>query len=155
MDYDDLVNRTWEDIPEPQLLPGGLWLNTGRNAGFMKPREEGQSAKVVFFYKPKEAIQVNEEDLAELGDDYDLSINDLTYTIYIESAADWDKVRKHMALHGVTMSGPLFDENGKLALNKKFKGAEVVAEVGQRSYDNDAGETIWQNTMAKFAKVAE
>lgn len=155
MNYEDLQNATWEEIPEAKLLPGGQWLLKGRNVGYMKPKKEGDSAKVLFFYKAKEPVSVNAEDLEELGADYDLDINDLTYTVYIESAADWDKVRKHVAQLGIELSGALFDDKGKLRVSKEFKDAEVVATVGQRSYENDAGETIWQNNLSGFQKVEE
>lgn len=152
MDYDDIMNRTWDDIPQPQLLPGGGWLIKGRNAGFMKAAEEGKSAKVIFFYTAKEPVTVGQDLLDEMGD-YDFAINDLSYTIYIETAADWDKVRKHLEKHGVELSGKLFNDAGKLAFSKKFAGAEVTAEIGQRSYENNDGETIWQNTLSKFQKA--
>ncbi len=31
MDYDDILNRTWDEIPEPKLLPGGGWALKGGN----------------------------------------------------------------------------------------------------------------------------
>lgn len=154
MDYDDLLNMTWDGIPEPQLLPDGGWLLTAKNAAFVKSKEADKSHKILYSYSAKAPVAVAEDLLDELGE-YDITINDLVYTQYIENAADWDKVRKFVALHGVEMEGALFDSNGKLAFNKKFRGTEVVATVGQRSYDNDAGETIWQNTLSKFQKVTE
>jgi hypothetical protein len=154
IDYDDILNRTWEDVPEPVLLPVGDWLIAGKNAALIKPTKEGQSLKVLFSYGAKSPVAVAEDLLEELGD-YDITINDLTYTIYLESAADWDKVRKHLALHGVEMTGAILDDNGKLAFNKAFRGAEVVGQVGQRSYENADGDTIWQNSLSKFQAVTE
>lgn len=152
--YDDLLNRTWDDIPEPVLLPGGGWLLVGKNAALIKPREAGKSLKILYTYGAKQAVSVADDLLEELGD-YDITVNELNFTQYIETAADWDKVRRHLALHGVEMEGAILDEAGKLAFNKAFRGAEVVAEIGQRSYDNNDGETIWQNSVAKFQKVTE
>lgn len=155
MNYDDILNRTWEEIPEPVLLPNGGWLLAGKNAALVKPKDDtGKSLKVLFSYQPKEAVSVRDDDIEALGD-YDISINDLQFTIYIETASDWTKVRKHLALHGVEMEGAILDENGKLAFNKAFRGSEVVAEVAQRSYDDANGDTIWQNNLSKFRKVAE
>lgn len=154
VDYDDILNRTWDDIPEPKLLPGGGWVVVGRTAGLVKPKEEGQSLKVLFNLKAKSPINVPEEELAEL-EGYDISTNDLQHTIYIESASDWDKVRKFLTVFGVEMQGKILDENGKLSFAKAFNGAEAVAEIGQRNYDNRDGETVWQNTLSKFQKIAE
>lgn len=153
--YDDILNRTWEDVPEPVLLPGGGWLFKGQSAGLVKPREEGEGKlKVIFNYKAVRPVTVAEDLLDELGD-YDFTINDLSFTIFLESAADWDKVRKHLAIHGVEMKGSILDENGKLAFNKAFRDSEVVAEVSQRSYENRDGDTIWQNSLSKFQAVDE
>lgn len=154
MDYDDILNRTWEEIPTPVLLPAGGWLLVGKNAALVKPKEEGKSLKILFSYQAKEPVSVAEDLLEELAD-YDISINDLSFTVYIETPADWAKVKRHLALAGVEMTGSILDEAGKLAFNKAFRGSEVVAEVGQRSYDDANGDTIWQNSLSKFQKVAE
>lgn len=154
MDYDDILNRTWDDIPEPVLLPGGSWLVVGQTAGLVKPKDEGGKLKVLFNLKAKEPVQVAQEELDELGD-YDITINDLQYTVYIESAADWDKVRKFLEIFGVEMSGRIVGGDGKLTFAKAFRGAEAVAEVGQRNYTNQDNEVIWQNSLSKFQKVAE
>lgn len=154
MDYNDILDRTWDDIPEPKLLPGGGWLVVGKTVGLVKPKEDGQSLKVLFTLKAKEPINVASEELDELGD-YDITINDLQYTVYVESAADWDKVRKFLGIFGVEMSGRIVNEDGKLSFAKAFNGAEAVAEVGQRNYENKDGDVIWQNTLSKFQKVSE
>jgi hypothetical protein len=154
MDYDDILNRSWDDIPEPKLLPGGNWLMVGKNAALVKPKEEGKSLKILFTFGAKSPVDVAEDLLDELGD-YDVTINEVSHTIYLETASDWNKVRKFLALVGIEMEGSILDEAGKLSFNKAFRGSEIVAEVGQRSYDDAAGETIWQNTLAKFQKVAE
>lgn len=153
-DYDDILNRTWDDIPEPQLLPNGGWMLSGANVALVKPKEDNQALKVLFSYKAKQPTNVADDLLEELGE-YDFTINDLTFTIYVETAADWSKVKKHLAKHGVEVSGALFNEAGKLAFAKAFRGSEVIAEVGQRSYEDAAGETIWQNTLSKFQAVEE
>lgn len=153
MNYDDLLNKSWDEIPEPQLLPGGGWMVEGRNVALVKPKEDGQALKVLFSYKAKEPVAVDEEALAELGEGYDIAMNDLTYTVYVETAADLDKVRKHLAIHGIDVNGGIFGEDGKLSFAKAFRGTEVVATIGQRSYENNAGETVWQNTLSGFQKA--
>lgn len=154
MDYDDLLNQTWEDLPEPAPLPGGGYLIKGTNAAFVKAKEEGQSHKVLLTYKIKEPVTVDADQLADLGEDYDFSVNEATFTIWIESPADWQKVRDHLAIHGVELTGKLFTDNGKLAFAKDFRGAEVIAEVGVRYYQKN-GENVPQNTLSKFQRVGE
>lgn len=150
--YDELLSGTWEDIPDAVLLPNGGWLLKGTTVALVKPREEGKAMKVLFTYKAKEAVAVAEDLIDELGD-YDITINDLTFTIFLESAADWSKVKKHLALHGIEMKGSILNEDGKLAFAKNFRNSEVVAQVGSRSYDNAEGETVWNNTLSKFQAV--
>lgn len=154
LDYEDILNRSWDEVPEPQNLPSGGWLLKGTNVSLVKPREEGQSLKVLFTYKAVKPVSVAEDLLEEMGD-YDFSVNDLQFTVYLESAADWNSVRKHLAIHDLSMDGNILDGNGKLAFAKKFRGAEVIAQVGERSYENSVGETVWQNTLSKFQKVAD
>lgn len=156
MDYDDLLNRTWDDIPEDKLLPGGGWLVAGRNASLVKPKEDGQSLKVLFNMKAKEPVSVAQEELDDLGD-YDVTANDLTYTIYVEKPSDWNKVFKFLDTFGVTVdrSDPILNSEGKLAFSKAFGGAEAIAEIGQRVYQTREGETKQDNTLSKFQKVEE
>ena|SRR6478609_8183408 len=154
MDYDDLYNVTWENIPEAVTLPDGGYLLKGANMAFIKPKEEGKGGKVLFTYKAKEPVSVDQDALDDLPQGYDLDINDLNFTIWIESASDWNKVRDHLSLHGVETAGPLF-VNGKLAAAKDFKGSEVVAQVSTSFYKNNAGETIPQNNLKQFQRVAE
>lgn len=153
MDYDDILNQTWEDVPEPELIPIGGWLLVGGNVSLIKPKEEGKSAKILFGYKAKEPVSVDADRLDEMGN-YDFTINDLNFTIYIENAADWDKVRKHLLLSGVEIDPKekIVNEAGKLSFAKAFRGSEVVAEVGQRTYEV-AGVTKWDNSLTKFAKA--
>ena len=152
--YDDILNATWDDIPVEHVLPTGGWLLRGDNAAFIRPKEEGKKAKVLFTYKAVQPTEtVRAEDLEELPEGYDLSINNLQHQVFIESAADWDNVRKHLAKHGITLTGNLFDERGKLAFNKAFRGSEIVANLDQDNYQNDAGETIWKNKLNNFQRA--
>lgn len=154
MDYSDLLNKSWDEIPEEQLLPDGAYRAKGRNVTFMKPKEEDKSPKIVFFYEPVEPVDVNEDALADLGADYDLSINNLGYTVYIEGPRDLDKVRKHLALHGIEVdpSKPILNEDNKLSFGKAFVGAEIIGRITQSSYQRN-GETVWVNNIGSFQRV--
>lgn len=153
-DYDDILNATWEDLPVAQLLPVGNWLLKGSNVAFIKAKTEDEKSKVLFTYKAHSPVNVADDLLEELGD-YDITINDLQLQVYIENATDWANVRKQAELGGVKVEGKLFDDAGKLAFAKAFRGSEVVAEVGQRNYTNRDGDVIWQNSVAKFQRVTE
>lgn len=156
-DYDDLLNKTWEGIPKPQVLPIGDWLVVGKNAAFIRSKKEGQSNKVLFTTKARQALDnVDEGELEELmASGYDITINDLNHTIYIESDADWNKVRDFLAVFGVELEGRLFDDKGKLAFNKAFRGAEAITFLEQRNWEDDAHTVHWDNKMTNFRPVED
>lgn len=156
MDYADIAERSWEEIPEAKTLPDGQWRVVGGNVSLIKPREEGGSFKVLWNYKAAEPLaNVDQEALDDLGTDYDITTNDLTFTQYIERAADWSKVKKHAELHGIELDlkSPIIVD-GKLSFAKSFRNSTVVATLGTRTYEKD-GETHFDNSMSKFLPVAE
>src|SRR5690606_4101030 len=127
-DYDDILNRSWDDIPIPQVLPLGSYLLRNRNVTY-KPATDTASARVLFFYNVREPMDdVDADALAELGEDYDLSTNQVVASFFVESARDWDTVRNHLALHGVDLSGKTIRE-----AFKEVRGKEVVAYLDQRT----------------------
>ncbi len=150
-DYAALADVVYSELPDEKLLPDGTWLMAGRNAAYMPPKEESK-ARLTFFYNAKEPMDdVDEGELAELGDDYDYTENDATYVIFIEGAKTWKKkVYPFLALHGIVPEDE--NENIKDTL-KRFKGAEVYATLGQREYEDRDGQTQKQQTMSHFAKV--
>lgn len=155
VDYDELINRTWEDVPEPELLPEGGWLLVGTNVGLVKPKKEGDKLRILWSYKPKEPVAVAQELLDELGD-YDFTVNTLTFTQWIEAPSDWDEVRKHAHKHGFEIDPKArIVENGKLSFSKAFRGSEVVADVGQKPFTRSSGESTMENTLSKFQAVEE
>lgn len=155
-DYDDILNRSWDEIPEDKLTPNGSWVLKVRNAAFIEPKEEGKSARVVFFYTPKEPLDdVDAVALQELeAEGYDLSQNQITAQFYVEGNRDWNTIRGHMDKH---IGGKNGDAKNIRESLKLIKGAEVVAYVDVRSYDKDVnGETvtITENSATNFTKLA-
>ena len=43
MNYADILETQWDDIPSIDVLPEGSWLLRGKNAKLMEPKEEGQT----------------------------------------------------------------------------------------------------------------
>lgn len=144
----DVLSTAWEDLPKPKLLPEGSWYVKGRNAAYIPPKTEDQNGKVVFFYKVVEAMNdVSSVALEALGAEYDLSINDLTYTVYVESTADWQKkVFPHLAKHVGWKPGADVTEG-----LKNFRNTEVVSYLGLRNWtDKITGEEHTDNAMSGF-----
>lgn len=146
--FDDILDRSWDDIPEAVTLPGGQYLLKGRNAVYTPPKEEGQSGKVLFFLTPKEPIagEVDEDALAALGEDYDYSVNEVVYTVWIESMRSWGDVRKVLAMFGI--------EGGNIRQSlKEIRNREVVGNLDTRTYTNSLGQLVEQNVVTSFQSI--
>lgn len=150
-DYQELLKKSWDELPKPKLLPVGSWGLRGRNAAFVEAKEEGKNSKVIFFYQATGPMEdVSETELEALGADYDFAINDLTFTVWVESAADFrKKVEPHLAKHAGWTPGA----NPQEGL-KNFKNSEVVAFVGEKTFTRD-GTTIIDNDLKNFVSPAE
>jgi hypothetical protein len=148
--YEDILETSWDDVPQVKLLPVGSWLLKVRNASFQPPKKEDQSPSVLIVYTAKEPMDdVSDEELAELGEDYDFGENRLFVRFWIETGADKDNLRKHIEKHGIETKGMTFAET-----LKALKGNEVIAYVAQKSFQNAAGVSVVENTATNF-QVAE
>lgn len=148
--YDDILNRSWDDMPEAGLLPVGSWVITARNGAYLPPKDK-TNARVIFFYKAKEPMDdVDTDALQSMGittGEYDLSLNEIAYTIWIEGPKDWGKVRDHLAIHGVETEGMTLKES-----LKAVKGADVVAFLDQNSFKRRDGTSVDENKPTSFSK---
>lgn len=147
--YGDILNRSFDDIPESRNAPDGSWLLRGRNAAYMAGKgEDSKGSKVLFFYELKEPMtDVDEESLKAL-EGYDISEIDVSATFWADKNKDWDKIRKHLELHGVNTKGVPITE----AL-KGFTGTETIGYVTTRTFTNAAGQVVEQNVASQFAPV--
>lgn len=150
-DYADILSKSWAEIPEVELLPDGSYLLKGQSAKYQPAKQEDQTPAVLFIYKPKEAMDdVSAEELAALGDNYDIASNRIFAKFFVNDGADWDKVRKHLIKHGIDANSMSIEES-----LKAFKNSEVVALLSARSFTNNAGETQTENQATNFTKVPE
>lgn len=148
--YSDILNRSWDDIPEPKTLPVGTWLLRGRNVAVFPPQEEGKSTRVAFFYEAAEPMEdVSQDELAALGSDYSFAENDIVKQFFINRSKDWHSVKKHLELHGIDLTGKTIPESFK-----EFKGAEVYSYLGTKTFTNKSGETKLDNDPVTFESVA-
>lgn len=147
--YSEILDRSWDDIPEPSLLPEGSWLLRGKNATYI-PKKDTLNARVLFFYVPKEPMSdVDQEALDALGDDFDYAegSDDIVKTFWIEKNAQWKDVKDHLALHGVEVKGRSQQET-----LKAFKGTEVVSFLVQKTVNTKNGPKTVMDPST-FAKV--
>lgn len=162
-DYESIGDTSWDDIPEVKPLPKGPWMLQGKNAKRMKGRDaddgrEASSPYVLFFYKAVEPLaEVDDAELAALGDDYDVKTNDLSYRIYIETKADYRKVLSHLAKHGIVPQTN--EETGKMesidATLKRFAKSDVIGVLDQRTFTDKSGDLRTDNTIKAFHSAVE
>jgi hypothetical protein len=143
--YDDILDRAWDDLPEPVHLFGD-WVLVGKNAAFMKG-ENGKKSRQLFFFGVAEPLDVDPEFLAELGDEYDLGMNQIVHTIYIDNDRDWNDVRRFLRNVGVDTEGLSVKES-----LKAFTGTRVAASLGVRTYVVN-GEARTDNVASRFTAV--
>jgi hypothetical protein len=147
-DYVDILNKSWDDIPEPKMVPVGSFRLKGVNAKYMEAKDGDKNDALLFVYAPMEPqADVDPEELEELGD-YDISQNRVFARFWLETANDWDGVRRHLAKHGIESGGRTIKET--LAA---FKGSEVIAYLDHRTFVNSVGETQIESDPKQFAPV--
>jgi hypothetical protein len=145
--YEDLANRSFDEIPEEKILPTGSWLLKARSGTIQPPKEAGKPETVLLVYTPVEPMDdVDAEEISALhnGSEYDYNMNRIFVRFYLESGRDVRNVREHLAKHGVT-EGKNIKE-----LLKNFRGTQAVAQVGYRQFQNSLGQTIEENTATNF-----
>jgi len=145
-DYEDIANRSWDDIPEPHTLPIGTWRLKAANASYAKAKSGDQNDRIMFFYRAVEPLgDVAEEALDDLGDNFDVTGEKILFQVWMEGSRDWDTVRRHLRMHEIDPSGRKVAET-----LKAFGGQEVFAYLGERSYTTKGGENRTENTMTNF-----
>lgn len=146
-DYADILEMSWEDIPEPKLVPDGSWLFTLKNASYQPPKGDA-SPRVMFVYSPKEPMDdVDAGELEKLGD-YDYTENRAFHVLWLETKRDWDNVRKHLTLHGLEPTGNIVE----YLKTVRSLGGQVVAYVTTDNFKNKDGQTVPQNRLSNFTK---
>jgi len=149
--YADIENIQWDNIPEPKTLPDGTYLLKGTNVLYVpKDEENDKSARVAFFYEAKEAMDdVDAEELAKLGDDYDLANSEIVKQFFLNKARDWAAVRKHIEAHGIDTAGKSLPETFDA-----FRGTEVLSVITTKEFvSKTSGELVVKNEPTLFEKA--
>ncbi len=147
LDYESILDRSWDDLPTSKTLPVGFWRLRAENAVFMKSRDEDKSDAVLFVYSPKEPHDdVDEDALLELGPEYDYTQNRIFAKFWVETGKDWDQVRTHLIKHGCDLTG----RNVRETLKEDFKGREINAYLDVKTYQDSVGEDVFDNDPKNF-----
>ncbi len=152
LDYNDLANMTFADLPDEKELPDGNWLLQKRNGAVLAPKEEGDKIRVVLFFNVVAAgDDIPEDALAELGDDYDLAMNQIVKTWWIETTRDWKEPKKVLSLLGVDVTSK--DTDIIEAVKSGGNGNKVWAYLTKKSFTHkQTGETRTDTVPSNFAE---
>lgn len=146
-DYDEIIEGSWDGVPDKDpVAPDGDYVLVGKNAAFMKATKEGANDRVVFFLGIKEPIEVDQDLLDALPDDFDFGNVEVTYQQWIESPRDWIKVKNTLRKFGVDPAAYASRKDSFAAI----RGQETAGAVKTRSYTNKAGEVVTSNQVAAF-----
>lgn len=149
--YEDLLDRSFNEIPKPKTLPGGSWRLKGRNASILEPKEAGKSRQVMFVYTATEPMEdVDDDALSALGEGYDYGLKPIFVRFWLQEGADYDNLRKHLAKHGIDVET---DTPVKEILKEQFRGTEILATLDTRSFVNSVGDEQEENTASNFTPV--
>lgn len=160
MDYTDLLSRSWDEMPDPVLLPVGRWEFECKGVS----HKEGQgdnSPNFMFVYVPKRPTDdVDEEVLEALaesqGGELDYSGNRIFKRMYYSDGNELRRVRDHMLKHqGFRMpAGSIQDhiDNPKV-LSAALNGTTVLAYMEQRAYTTTEGEAREVNELGRVVAV--
>lgn len=147
--YESILDKQWDDIQKPEVLPVGSWLLQGRNAVHQPAKSADGNERILFVYSVKEPMDdVDEDALEALGADYDYTENRVFASFWLETGRDLDAVRTHLRKHGVDTEGKTIKES-----LGAFKGTQVVSYLDHKTYDNAAGETVQDNNPTSFAAL--
>jgi hypothetical protein len=144
--YADILKTSWDEIPVPKLLPQGSFTFKCRDAKFVPPKKEGDRAQVMFVYEAVEAMSdVPEAAMQELGEGWESMVEPIFFKPFFETPTDRARVRKHLILLGVDLSGYSIEESLKAA-----KGQSIVGYVVQETYVDKAGQPQTKNAIQTF-----
>lgn len=152
VNYEEVAQLAWDDIPEGKVLPYGFWRLKIKGVRFIEPKEdagEDASGRVQFVLKAVEPVDgVDEAELAELGEGYDYGIKPIYDAIWIEDAGSWKRVLQRLEVFGVK------PEEGEQVFDtfKRARGATVIAYLEQRTFKNKNGEVVTENTASQFTE---
>ena len=148
--YEEILQKSWAELPEAKMLPDGSYRLRCTGAKVMPPKQADHSAQALFVYEPQEPMDdVNADALAALGADYDFSENVIYARFWLSKASDWDKVRKHLAKHGINPT----DFDSVDASLKAVKNTELIGYVVARTFADKSGAVQQENVVQTFIEL--
>lgn len=153
LSYEAILNKGWSEIPEPKFLPDGSYRFRITGGKAHQPKTPEGNTRVVIGFEPQEPMEdVDDVAFDALGKDYDLSQNVIWYTVWLQKAQDFAKLRNVMEKAGLNMGDYNGPEGFKQSLDA-LKGREIVAHV-INGFDKQAnGEMAPANKITSFTEL--
>lgn len=150
--YDDILDRSWSEMPKALNLPLGTYELEGRNASFLKAdTDKNLNARVLIFDKVIQPMEdVDEDAIRALGENYDFTNNEVVTTIWLEKDVDWDEVNQNLQKRGLDTDSMTLRES-----LKAVKGTRVLAYLNQGTFTTRSGEVKTENRATSFAAVSD
>lgn len=154
-DYESILTKSFDEATPPANVPTGRWLLRGAAVKVTpeatwhnRDKEEVTGDIIALGYDPVEPGE--DVDATEVASG-EYKGKRIFTRFYLESGNknDFYRFKQHLALHGIDLTGRTPAD----AL-KDFRGTQVFAVVGLRSFDNQQGETRVDNNLTNFAAVS-
>jgi hypothetical protein len=129
VNYEDIMNQVWDNIPKPKTLPQGSWKLRLRNGSITAPKEGQKSGRALFFYDAIEPMDdVDQSAIQALGS-YDYALTEMVARFWVTpgNGSDLNKVRNHIEKHGVSTAGVTIGDS-----LKAIKNTDVIAYVTEQ-----------------------
>lgn len=144
--HESVLDTVMSEVPAPKPVATGTWKLKAQNAKFMEASGEKPDIVVVKYVPAEPGEDVDQDELA----DGSWKGAPLWQRFRIEGPRDLYSLTRFFEKHGIDMSGRRLRD--AIAIFNKAK-PEIFAQVGIRTYQNDLGEDVLQNTLSGFTAV--
>lgn len=151
--FEEILNRGFDELPEPKPLPNGKYLLKGRFAGAFEYENKDTGDVGARISITDEVVKPYDADTAaaaeaELGKD-GWKGKAVESTFYVTNMEEERKVWDHLAKRGIEVNGKSLED----AL-KEVRGTTIVGSVRTRNYEDKDGNAAWRNFTVKTEPVS-
>lgn len=150
-DYDDILDRSWDEIPEAKQLPVGTY-RLKAISGKYTPGDGNLSPRVNITLITVEPVDVDADDIAELGEDYPFSENIMNHVVWLSENRDYRNFALLLGKFGVDLDGMGIQETLR-DIKNIVKNREILAYVEPDSFVAKSGEEVHGNKPTSFAPI--
>lgn len=149
VNYEKIMGRSFNELPEPEPLPDGKYLLKGRFASAFEwtSKEGDEGARISVTY---EAVKAADADTAASINGMDVKGKPVESTFYVTNEEEERKVWDALAKIGI--AGEDYDNLGDAL--KAVRGLTVIGTVRTRHFETKDGAPAFRNFAVKTEPVA-